>query len=433
MARHALLTLLLLVSGTRIADACSCPSMPPCQRFWSGDAVFTGVVTSVTYSEDKKQQLSHSTIVVERGFRGASGQVVLTGTANSSCHYRFTVGQRYLVYAHRNADGTLTTGACSGNKLLADAEADLDYAERLPPPGSGGRIYGRVRSIEEDLLDRRKSQDKYPSDVAITLRDSSGAGLELRTDARGEFEAAGLKPDTYSISMDAPATARVYVEPKTIDLKDRTCVPVYIAYQSNGRIVGRIVDASGLPVSKVSVSAFPRMFTSKKEYPEASMRTKRTDADGRYEIGPLPPGEYHVGVNVEWPPFLDWPYPPTYHPGVLSRAEAETITVREGEMRRANFMLPRTLSRLTVSGIVTLPDGTDAPNVNVILVAGTVTGVSTSRTNTAGQFMLTGLSESTYSVRASFYTSPENNGSAETTISLADEPVTGVKLVLKKR
>jgi len=433
MARRALLTILLLVGGTRIADACSCPSMPPCQRFWTADAVFTGVVTNVTWSEDKKQRLSQTTLVVERGFRGASGQVVLTGTVLSSCHYNFTVGQRYLVYAHRNADGTLGTGACSGNKLLADAQEDLDYAEHLPPPGSGGRIFGRVRLIEQDLLDRRESRDKYPAGVAITVRDSSGAALELQTDGQGQFEAAGLKPDKYSVSMDAPATARVYYEPTTIELKDRACVPVYVSYQSDGRISGRIVDASGRPASKVWVSAFPSKFTTKKEYPEVSMQTKITDADGRYEIGPLPPGDYQVGVNVEWPARLESPYPPTYFPGVVARAGAETITVREGDVRRASFVLPQKLSRVTVTGTVVFPDGTPASNVDVHLVAGTVSGISTARTDASGSFTLTGLSGSTYSVRASFYASPENNGSADTTVSVADEAVTGVRLVLKKR
>ncbi len=100
-------------------------------------------------------------------------------------------------------------------------------------------------------------------------------------------------------------------------------------------------------------------------------------------------------------------------------------------MHRANFVLPQKLARVTVRGIVVFPDGTPAPNVNVDLVAGTVSGISTTRTDPSGSFTLTGLSGSTYSVRASFYASPENNGSAETTISLADEPVTGVKLVLK--
>ena len=223
MARHALLTILLLVGATRVADACSCISMPPCQRFWAADAVFSGVVTSVTWSDENKPRMSHTTFVVDREFRGASGQVVLTG-AFTSCHFDFTVGQRYLVYAHRNADGTLSAGACSGSKLLVDAGEDLDYAERLPPPGTGGRIFGRVRLIEQDLLDRRKSRDKYPAGVAITVRDSSGVALDLQTDSQGQFEATGLKPDKYWVAMDAPATARVYYSPATIELKDRACV-----------------------------------------------------------------------------------------------------------------------------------------------------------------------------------------------------------------
>jgi hypothetical protein len=177
----------------------------------------------------------------------------------------------------------------------------------------------------------------------------------------------------------------------------------------------------------------PEQVHHEEGYPEVSMQTKITDADGRYEIGPLPPGDYQVGVNVEWPATLESPYPPTYFPGVVWRAEAETVTVRAGEMRRANFVLPQKLARLTVSGTVVFPDDTPAPNVNVHLVAGTVSGISSARTDAAGAFTLTGLSESTYSVRASFYTSPENNGSADTTISVGDDPVTGVRLVLKRR
>ena len=132
-------------------------------------------------------------------------------------------------------------------------------------------------------------------------------------------------------------------------------------------------------------------------------------------------------------PWLEFPYPPTYHPGVLTRAQAETITVGEGEMRRANFVLPSKRTRVTVSGVVVFADGTPAPNIDVRLVAAPVSAISVTRTNTAGSFTLTGLSGSSYSVRASFYTSPENNGSAETAISLADEPVTDLKLVLKRR
>jgi hypothetical protein len=202
MTGRFLLAIVMLLAGPRIADACSCVEMPTCQRFWAADAVFTGVVTSVTSFEDKGQRLSRTTIVVERGFKGESGAYVFTGNELNSCHYRFSVGERYVVYGHRLADGTLTTGVCAGNKVLTHAEDDIDYAERLPPPGSGGRIFGRVRRIEENLLDRRKQRDTYPADIAITLRNSRGTSLDMRTDTQGRFEASGLEADTYTVSMD---------------------------------------------------------------------------------------------------------------------------------------------------------------------------------------------------------------------------------------
>jgi hypothetical protein len=432
MAWLAALSLVIVLAAPGVVDACSCVERVPCQTFWSADAVFTGVVTSVTWSGDQKQARSHTTIIVERGFKGESGQIVLTGIGMSTCRYDFTVGERYFVYANRLPDGTFTTSICAGNRPFAEAGADLDYAEHLPPPGSGGRVFGRVRRIEQDLLDRRKSRDKFPAGIAILLRDSSGAAIELRTDVQGRFEATGLKPDKYSVSLDAPASAHIY-SPPTIELHDRGCVPLGLAYTSNGRIEGRIVDARGLPASKVSVSAFPSRFTTKRDYPEASLQSKATDADGRFEIGPLPPGDYHVAVNFEWPPRLESPYPPTYYPGVLARADAVTITLRDGDRRRANFVLPSRLIEVPVSGRVMFPDGTPAPGVDVSLVAGTVSGISSTRTNASGSFTLTGLSRSTYSLRASFYKSPEDNGWATMSVSLADESVTDLQLVLKKR
>ncbi len=432
MVRRVLLAAAFLVAAARIADACSCQEMPPCQRYWTGDAVFTGVVIGVTLSGDQTHRLSHTVMVIDRGFRGASGQVILTDNANSTCHYSFVVGERYLVYATRGADGTLTTGVCSGNKRLAAAQADLDYAERLPAPGSGGRIFGRVRRFDTDVLDRRNSREIYPAGAAITIRDSSGTALELRTDSEGKFEAAGLKADWYSISTDAPATALVSAFPNAFALRDRACVPVSITYQPNGRIAGRIVDVGGLAVAGAWVSTVPRQFTTKREFPDVSIQSNRTDADGRYEIGPLPPGEYQVGVNVERAPTLDSPFPTTYSPGVPARAQAETIALAEGERHLADIALPERLRQVSVSGTVVFADGTPAQNARVSLVAGSVSGISMARTDSSGSFTLRGLGGSTYTVRASFYASAGNHGSAEATVSLAEESVAGLTLVLKK-
>ena len=87
MAWLAALSLVIVLAAPGVVDACSCVERVPCQTFWSADAVFTGVVTSVTWSGDQKQARSHTTIIVERGFKGESGQIVLTGIGMSTCRY----------------------------------------------------------------------------------------------------------------------------------------------------------------------------------------------------------------------------------------------------------------------------------------------------------------------------------------------------------
>ena len=77
-ARTLVIGALLLVAP-EIGEACQCPGMPPCQKLWMADAVFTGVVTNISFSERARKEggtyrYSHTTFVVERTFRGAGGQ-----------------------------------------------------------------------------------------------------------------------------------------------------------------------------------------------------------------------------------------------------------------------------------------------------------------------------------------------------------------------
>jgi hypothetical protein len=131
-----------------------------------------------------------------------------------------------------------------------------------------------------------------------------------------------------------------------------------------------------------------------------------------------------------------WREPPanaTYHPGVKERYQAEAVSLKEGERRAdVDFRVERP-TRLTISGTVVFSNGTPAAEVDVRLVSEGGVTISPTRTNTSGEFMLTGFSGSTYAVRATFYRSPENNGSAEQTIALGAEPVTGLELVLRRR
>ena len=178
MVTRALLAVVILLAAPKTADACVCDQMPPCQRFWTFDAVFTGVATSVTWSDDRT--LSHTTIVVERGLRGAICQVVLTVDATTR-HYRFTVAALPCLFRSPRLTGP--DHQMFRNKLVAAAE------EIHSPTTFLRRVrWGSLRpSARAGPLDRRNSKDIFKP-MCDYLRDSAVL-LSLRTEL-GQFEAA---------------------------------------------------------------------------------------------------------------------------------------------------------------------------------------------------------------------------------------------------
>src|SRR5689334_930127 len=104
-------------------EACSCPSPgPPCENAFKGDAVFLGTATNITAVRGTPPSTFSEYVVtfaLERAFLGVENAnvAVRTGYGGGDCGYRFKVGQRYVVYAYRAKDGTLTTGICTRTRL----------------------------------------------------------------------------------------------------------------------------------------------------------------------------------------------------------------------------------------------------------------------------------------------------------------------------
>ena len=235
-----------------LRTAASVPRSLRARRSGTPDSVFTGVVTAVTRPSDEPDQHRHIRRLRSLSNAGSGVSKARLSSAVdarhkwSPCIFRFDVGRRYIVYASRDADGALSAGKCSGTKLLDDAEADLDYAERLPCPGTGGSIYGSVTRRQPDFVDDWKSTTLSPGNISVTVRDSAGAAVKVRADADGRFEVTGLRPGTYSVSVDLPATTRALRRPaeRSNSKNARACRLAFTFSRTDG-LQGRLWTVRG--------------------------------------------------------------------------------------------------------------------------------------------------------------------------------------------
>ena len=126
--------LLALIFNVEEAHACSCVSgITPEESLQKSDAVFSGEVVEVDENftpGSSGPHLGPVTFDIEESWKGVSEEpVVVHGYGyGPDCGIGFSVGDRYLVYAHRGGevgDGPLETSICEGTKLLTDAETDL--------------------------------------------------------------------------------------------------------------------------------------------------------------------------------------------------------------------------------------------------------------------------------------------------------------------
>jgi len=96
------------------------------------DAVFAGTVLDINSSPLDPVNV---TFAVSRVWKGASTTMVALTTSNSgaSCGFSFQRGVEYLVYA-KNYNDQLSTGLCSGTKLLSQAQNDVYWLDHPTAP-----------------------------------------------------------------------------------------------------------------------------------------------------------------------------------------------------------------------------------------------------------------------------------------------------------
>ena len=119
-----------LAFGAETGLACTCaPPKGPAEELGLAAAVFSGRVVEIRRRKRGEDIFAgvEAVLRVERAWKGVEGASVSVFTASHSgtCGYGFKEGRTYLVYAHKDAKGRLSTGICGRTRRLKDAGEDL--------------------------------------------------------------------------------------------------------------------------------------------------------------------------------------------------------------------------------------------------------------------------------------------------------------------
>jgi hypothetical protein len=362
-----------LVTPSR-AEACSCVGgIPLCESLWMTAAVFSGEVVAIAEPGGQqgpqfaRRRVTFRVLDVWRGSVGASVEIT-TGMGGGDCGYNFVKGSRYLVYAHANNAGELSTGICSRTRLLSAASEDIAYLKSvLQTPSAGGRIFGRVQ-YQRDPSAPPSVADRPIQGYRVTLSHDR-ATLTTTTRADGTYEFQGLTADDYTVSLEVQPTEDVR-SPAKVKLADpRGCVSVDFWVVPNGRIRVRLVDADGGPRSNLTIELL-NLDAGTPGEPAWQPVHAKPNSEGWLELLRLHPGRYLLGVNALRAPTSSVPFPTTYYPGVEVRDAASVVVLGRGaRVDLGEWIVPAQLRERQVAGLVTLADDTPAAGAQVSVTA----------------------------------------------------------------
>src|SRR5581483_11550363 len=163
--------------------------------------------------------------------------------------------------------------------------------------------------------------------------------LAVATNADGRFEATGLDPAPYLITVRAPGYLPVQNNNPGVPQYHFLGETVTLVLQKGGVITGKVTTPTGEPVVGVEVYAVPTGALISAplgpafDLSNGQMVTRQTDDRGVYRLYGVPPGKYFVvagatGFAVSAAPFVG--KAPAYHPA-STRDTATPVTVQSGE------------------------------------------------------------------------------------------------------
>jgi hypothetical protein len=361
MLRSCGIVFVLCLALSPLCFGCSCfAGMRPCEYLRS-DVVFVGTVVErlLVKRPMPPEHLSPNLrgeeawtygytmrFSVEEQLLGEAGAelIIETGWGGGDCGMPLSPGDRFLIFASRDEKGDLWTSICSSNARLSGGPSDaitLEPYRALIKEGTGS-IFGEV-TRSKPIWRKGYVENSTPQPVPGIMVRANGdkSSAVAKTGREGSYKLGTLPSGHYAIvpeigsefELENPtAGANGYAT----DINAGACVNLIFGFQPKTRIKGHVSLPPGMEEKTVEVVALP---TNLVEIESFTGISAVVDNDGRFDLWPVPPGDYYVGVNIGNRPGSDAPFPPTYYPGVTARQSAAIVHIAAGDVSELELPL----------------------------------------------------------------------------------------------
>jgi hypothetical protein len=350
MLRFIVKLVVLITCVLPACMGCSCANRAAACEYLRADVAFVGRVTEIVPAQimvlkDMPWWGYSMRFKVEISLAGQTANEITieTGRGGGDCGTPLLVGQRALIFASKARGGTLLTGLCSGNQILSDSPESENIVKKYVDLAKTVTIFGRVDQAKPVWHGDHIEDNSGPEPVSglILRAESEKFSASTKTAADGTYEFDGLPTGKYTVVPEHPVDLDfdhgTLQNRYQADLIAGQCASIRVKLEPITRIRGRLIVPPGAVEKSLEVDAVPTHLENLQQFAGTSVFT---DENNRFDLWPLPPGDYYIGVNINSLLKENPAFPPTYYPGVTDKRNAVLVHVAEGEVKEVEISLP---------------------------------------------------------------------------------------------
>jgi len=350
MLRFIVKLVVLITCCLPACMGCSCANRGAACEYLRAEVAFVGQVieivpAQITVLKDMPWSGYSMRFKVEISLAGQTAPEITieTGQGGGDCGTPLPVGQRALIFASKSRGGTLWTGLCSGNRILSDSPESESIVRKYVDLAKTVTIFGRV-DMAKPVWHGDRVEDNSGSDPVqgMLLRaESEKFSASTKTADDGTYEFDGLPNGKYTIFPELPASLDFdrgnFEKRYQADLSAGQCASIRFKLEPTTRIRGRVNFPPGTEPRTLEVDVVPTHLENVDQFAGTSVFT---DENNRFDVWPLPAGDYYIGVNTN-PSLKKGPaLPLTYYSVLTDKRNAVLVHLAEGEVKEVEIPLP---------------------------------------------------------------------------------------------